>query len=107
MPGIAELFSQAWKLHQSGHHFQAEELFRQVVAMDSRHADGWCFLGVVCQAQGKLADAETSYRQAIQNWPGHHVASNGLGIMLAQSGRLDESAAIFQRLIHAQPNDAD
>jgi tetratricopeptide (TPR) repeat protein len=107
MPGIAEIFSQAWKLHQGGNHAQAEELFRQVVQLDSSHADGWCFLGVVCQAQGKLADAEVSYRQAIQNWPGHHLAQNGLGIMLAQSGKLDEAAAIFQRLLHAQPNDAD
>src|SRR5271155_5188478 len=107
MTSVAELFSLAWKHHQAGSFAQAEQVFRQIVQADPRHADAWCFLGVVCQAQGKLAEAEVNYRQAVTLWPGHHVAQNGLAIILAQSGMLDQAAAAFHELALAQPQDAD
>jgi tetratricopeptide (TPR) repeat protein len=107
MTSIAELFSLAWQHHQAGSFGQAEQVFRQIVQADPRHADAWCFLGVVCQAQGKLAEAEVNYRQAVKLWPGHHVAQNGLGIILAQTGRLDQAAAAFHQLTITHPQDAD
>jgi protein O-GlcNAc transferase len=105
VPTVAEVFSQAWKFHQAGSFSQAEELYREVLRAEPRHADSWCFLGAACQAQGKVADAELYYRQAAELLPDHPSASNCLGILLAQSGKLEEAARVFQEIVSRRPTD--
>ena len=39
-----ETFAQAWRCHQAGDMMRAEQLYRQLVQSDPRHADAWCFL---------------------------------------------------------------
>jgi tetratricopeptide (TPR) repeat protein len=106
MSTLAQVFGQAWKLHQAGNLSQAEQLYRQVVQADPQHADAWCFLGAVSQAQGKIADAESQLRRAVQLLPNHPSAPNLLGIILAQQGKHEEAARCFQDLLRYQPADA-
>src|SRR5437016_1514162 len=96
MPTVAELFSLAWKHHQAGNVTQAEQLYRQVLQTDPRHADAWCFLGAACQGQGRGAEAETHFRRAVQLVPDYAGAHNWLGMLLAQQNRFPEAVASFQ-----------
>jgi tetratricopeptide (TPR) repeat protein len=107
MTGIAEMLARAWKHQQAGGFSQAEQIYRQILHEDPTQADAWCFLGTVCQAQGRLAEAGTHYRRATELWPGHRIAHNGLAIILAETGKLDEAAAAFLQLLQWTPTDAD
>ena len=71
MASVAEVFGQAWQYHQAGSFPQAEQLYRQVLQVQPANADAWCFLAAVCQAQGRLAEAVSDFRQALQVLPSH------------------------------------
>jgi protein O-GlcNAc transferase len=103
---VADVFAQAWNLHQAGSYSQAEQLYREALRADPSHADSWCFLGAACQAQGKIVDAEMYFRRAAQLLPSHPSALNCLGVVLAQQGRHQEAGSIFQQLALRQPQDA-
>jgi superkiller protein 3 len=107
MTTAADLFARAWQYHQANDHAQAERLYRELLQSNPAHADGWCFLGAVCQAQGNTGEAERCYRRALALVPGFASAHNCLGILLAEQGRPDEAAASFEQLLRLQPDDAD
>jgi tetratricopeptide (TPR) repeat protein len=107
MTTAAEMFALAWQHHQAGGFPQAEQLYRQVLQANPRHADAWCFLGAVCQAQGKFAEAEVNYRRAIQLAPMYGSAHNCLGALLAQQNRLAEAATSFQQALRHEPDNAE
>ncbi|HYV39809.1 MAG TPA: tetratricopeptide repeat protein [Gemmataceae bacterium] len=107
MATAAELFDLAWKHHQAGDLAEAERLYREIIQADASHADAWCFLGAVCQAQGQKAEAEANYRQAIQLAPAFASALNSLGILLAEQGKLEEAAYNFLQVLQHHPTDTD
>ena len=63
--------------------------------------------GAVCQAQEKLADAEVSYRRAIQIAPAYGSAHNCLGALLARQNRLAEAGASFREALRFEPDNAE
>src|SRR5437879_4519681 len=103
MATVDDVFAEAWKHHQAGSYSQAENLYRQILNADPRHADSWCFLGAVFQAQGKVLDAEMYFRRAAQIMPDHPSAANCLGVVLAQQGKIDEAGRVFEELARRQP----
>jgi tetratricopeptide (TPR) repeat protein len=107
MSTATDLFSLAWKYHQAGNLAHAEQLYRQLLGADPSHADGWCFLGAACLAQGKSTDAETYFRRALQIVPDYVSAHTYLGMLLAQQGRFDEAVESFHQGIRAQPQNAE
>jgi len=107
MATIAEIFTVAWNHQQAGAFAQAEKLYRQIVQADPTHADAWCFLGVACQAQGKLREAEAHFRRAVQLLPAHPSAGNYLGAVLVQQGKPAEAIASFQEALRFEPDNAE
>lgn len=55
--------------------------------------------GRLLQEAGRLAEAETSYREAVALDPGHARAYNNLGCVLHMQGRLDEALAAYRRAL--------
>jgi tetratricopeptide (TPR) repeat protein len=55
-------------------------------------------------AQGKYADAEEMFRQALINNPQDMVATVGLGMALAKQFKLDGADDMFDRVLAADPN---
>lgn len=65
--------------------------------------------GLALHRQGRLAEAEALYRQALDALPGAPEALNLLGALLAQQGgaRLDEGIGCLQQAVAAAPGRGD
>lgn len=65
-------------------------------------------LGLIDETEGKLADAEKSYRRTIELAPAHTVALNNLAMVVAtRDGDLDEARAFAQRAVDLAPGVAN
>ncbi len=96
-----------WQYFQSGHLAEAEQAYRQVVALDPGHADAWCMLGIVCRNRGNLDEAARAYRQALRARPGFVEALNNLGNVLVSQNHLDEAVATFRQVLQLRPDYAE
>ncbi len=76
----------------------SETLFRHVLTTlgsDAYRYDILTRLGRTLLTQDRLAEAETSFREAVQVQPAAREARGRLGLVLFQEGRTDEAAAIL------------
>jgi tetratricopeptide (TPR) repeat protein len=60
--------------------------------------------GNAFRGQGRLAEAEAAYREAIGLDPGFAQAYNNLGSLLGRQGRLDEAVAEISRALELSPD---
>lgn len=56
------------------------------------------------QKDGRGRDAESLYRQLISRNAQHHRALCALGLLLCESGRLDDACRYFERAVAVEPN---
>jgi len=61
-------------------------------------------LGLVLETQGKLAEAEAEYRQALASDPQDRMAQTNLGGVLVKTGRLDEAGRILEAAAAEHPD---
>ena len=105
MPQIVQgLFSEALKHHQAGDLAEAERFYRQILAIDARHADSLHLLGVMARQDGRHEAAVALISQAIQIRDDVPSFYNNLGTALLACNRLDEAAAQFGRAITLNPD---
>ncbi len=64
-------------------------------------------LGLALADQGKLSEAMTQYRLALQSDQTHTPAHINLARLLASQGKIEESAAHFRQALQSQPDLAD
>ncbi len=101
---IQQAFDLALQHHQAGRLQDAEQLYRQILAQQPRHADALHFLGVIAAQAGRGDVAVDLIRQALAlkpNWPDAH---NNLGNVLKDKGRLDEAIAAYRQAIALKPH---
>jgi tetratricopeptide (TPR) repeat protein len=85
--------------HNYGQEFdQAAAKLEPYVAKNPRDIDGWLSLASARRNQGKTADAERAYQQALALEPDHVGAIRWLGIMKAQAGDCAGAAPHYARL---------
>ena len=84
-------------LNDAGRYPAAEEESRRLLECNARDAEAWVVLAVAQKEQGRYADAEASYRQALAVRPDYGVARHNLGALLGQLKRADESLAELER----------
>ncbi len=106
MPDIAELFNQAIRQQQSGNLPEAEQLFRQILALTPNLAAAQSNLGIALQLQGQLPAAAACFRQALQIDPNYINALFNLGKVLFSQGFVAEAGECFQQAVQRHPNDA-
>ncbi len=58
------------------------------------------------QSQGRLAEAESLYRQVLESHPNAVRALEGLGVLVFQQGRAGEAATLFGRAVATMPQSA-
>jgi protein O-GlcNAc transferase len=73
-PPVQNLFDQAMQHHRAGRVAEAEQLYRQILAIDPRHADSLHLLGVIAHQAGRLDIALDLIGQSIALKPNYAVA---------------------------------
>jgi predicted O-linked N-acetylglucosamine transferase (SPINDLY family) len=101
---IQQAFDLALKHQQAGRLQEAEQLYRQILAQEPKHADAMHFLGVIAHHVGRYDDAVELIRRAIALWPNYAQAYSNLGNALKDKGQLDEAIATYRQAIALNPN---
>jgi tetratricopeptide (TPR) repeat protein len=103
------LYNQVGRLHDfRGDYSIAELWYRKAIAEDPDESASYIFLGATQAQQGKLTDAEATFRRAVEcaGWrldEAHHK----LGMVLRGQGRLSEAAEQFRTAIELDPKYTD
>jgi tetratricopeptide (TPR) repeat protein len=85
------------------------ELARRLEGFTREHPDHaflWFARAWNARRTGDLADAETSYRRALELWPEDDRTLNNLGNVITLQGRADEALAIYERASNTNPFNA-
>ena len=107
MPSLslgAQLFADALEHQKAGRLAQAENLYKQVLAINPRHADTLHLLGVINYQTDRPEPAITLVRQAIAIDRKKAPYHNNLGRALEMLGRLDEAATAYRKAIELKPD---
>jgi superkiller protein 3 len=83
---------------------QAEEAFRQAVAVYPESAVAQSKLGVALARQGQLEEAISAFRQAVQLNPHYAAAYSNLGNVYREQGRVEEALRAYQQAVEADPD---
>ena len=107
MATIPEALAIAVQHHQAGRLRMAEQIYRQILAVEPSHADAWHLLGVVAHQARNYAMAVEYFQRAI-TLKGDAAAfhSNLAGAYLAQ-WRIPEAVACYRRALDLKPDDRD
>ncbi len=92
------------RLHRAGRLNEAEQVYRQILAIDAQHADSLHLLGMIAYQAGCHETAvELIYRAIAVNQAEAAYHSN-LGTVLQAQGKLQEAAASYQRAVILKPD---
>jgi len=100
----AALFAEALAHLQAGRLAQAEQLCRQILAVQPRNADGLHLLGLIARKAGQDETGVGLIRQAIGLNPGVAAFHFNLGHVLVDQHRPEEAAASYSQAIALKPD---
>jgi eukaryotic-like serine/threonine-protein kinase len=89
-----------WRPNESG---DALPFVTAALALSNGNPGVYAYVGNAQVKAGKLADAETSFRQAIRIKDGFAVATADLGLVLSELGKLSESHTMLTRAVELDP----
>jgi protein O-GlcNAc transferase len=101
---IHVLGRQAVALHQEGRRPEAEQLYRQILAISPRLFPALYLLGVLRLEQGDSAEAERLIEQALTLNPGDPAAWMHYGLALQGLSRFQEAAVAQERALALRPD---
>jgi tetratricopeptide (TPR) repeat protein len=93
--------------HQAGRLDEAEAIYRQILALDSDHADSLHLLGMIEHQRGRHEIAVSMIRAAIAINQTEAAYYSNLGTICQTQGQLDEAAACFERALILKPDWAE
>ncbi len=106
-PDLSSYNRLAWYQFVTGNADSAIQLMRSAISGVSEAPENtaWCLadLGRIQFKVGRLADAEASYKQALQEFPGYYPALAGLGQVEAAQGQDQAAIAHYQKAQAAVP----
>ena len=104
---IPAVLGEALRYHRAGRVTEAEWIYRQILAVDPRHADSLHLLGMIAYQGGRHdAAAEMIHRAIAINAEAACYHSN-LGNVLRAQDKLDEAKACYERALALDPNCAE
>ena len=101
---IGRMLGIALRQHQAGRFSEAEQIYRQILAIDANHADSLHLLGMIEFQVGNHAAAVRMISQAIAINKTQAAYHSNLGTVLQSQGRLDEAASCYEHALILQPN---
>ena len=104
MATIPEALAIALQHHQAGRLQAAEQIYRQILALQPNHADAWHLLGVINAQTGNHQLAVDYIYRALRLKPDWAEARNSLGNALKDQGKLEEAVACYRRALELKPD---
>lgn len=104
---LAEAFEMAIQLHQKDRLDEAENIYRQILALEPDHPDAHHFLGVLSHQKGRSDEAVAMIQRSLTLNPDHPDAHNNLGNVLKEMGRLEEAAQAYQSCLTLAPDNVN
>jgi predicted O-linked N-acetylglucosamine transferase (SPINDLY family) len=104
MATISEALAIAIEHHQAGRLQAAEQIYRQILAVDSTHADAWHLLGFIAHQVGKQEVAIESIGRAIALEANVAAFHNSLGEAYRVLRRIPEAVACYHRALELKPD---
>ena len=101
---IARMIGFALRQHQAGRFSEAEQIYRQILAVDADHADSLHLLGMIKYQAGNHAAAVQMIRRAIAIDKTQAAYYSNLGTVVQSQGGLDEAARCYERALALQPD---
>ncbi len=83
---------------------EAAECYRQAIAFDSDHAEGYLNLGFALHGQQHYEEAEKHLKHAIQLNSGMEDAYYLLGMIAQEQGKLDSAVENFNKALELKPD---
>jgi Flp pilus assembly protein TadD len=104
---VQQAFDLALHHHQAGRLIEAEALYRQILAVQPKHAAALHLLGLVAHQAGQNDVAVELIRHALVLEPNYPEALSSLGAALIAKGQPDEAIAAYSQAITLQANYPD
>jgi predicted O-linked N-acetylglucosamine transferase (SPINDLY family) len=104
---ISETFSIAVEHHRAGRLQAAEQLYRQILAVEPKHADTWHLLGVIAHQVGKHEVAVECIQHAIGLKGTDAGFHSNLGEAYRALRKAPEAIACYQRALELLPESAE
>jgi tetratricopeptide (TPR) repeat protein len=104
---VDAVLAQAIHAHQSGARARAEQLYREVLRRDPRHAQALYLLGAVCFEQGASDQAQALLEQAAAQRPQDGAIRSLLGVVYATRGESARALPHLRAAVAAAPGAAD
>src|SRR5262249_32215058 len=106
-PHLQTLFQEAVGYHQTGNLTKTEQLYRQVLAHDQKHADSLHLIGVIAYQLGHYDIASEWIGKAIHSADNVSVYYYNLGNIFKDQNRFDKAAEAYKRAITLEPTFID
>ena len=107
-PEVQDMFADAIRHHQAGRLIEAAQRYRRILAVDPRHyPEVHGNLGLALLQQGKLDEAATSYRKALEFRPTDIEGLLNLGNILGDLGKPDEAIGCYRKALVFRPDFAE
>src|SRR5438477_3284145 len=93
--------------HRAGRFAEAEQIYRQIIAVEPRNGDAWHYLGVLAHQLGQYPQAEQIYRHLLEihpSWPAPYIQ---LAETLLRWGRANDAIATCNTGVAACPTSAE
>lgn len=101
---IQVLYDEAVAHHRAGRTDVAEQLYRQVLARNPRHADSLHLLGVIALGAGRFEQAAQWISKAVSVNPATAAFQSNLGTALQNLGRWKEAVACHRKAVDLMPD---
>src|SRR5215472_9095216 len=102
--GLAQMFQSALQNHRQRRMAEAEDLYRQVLAVDPNHVDALHMLGVLAYQSGKAEAAVDLIGRAIAINGANASFHKNMGEALRYLGRLDEAVGHLRKATELDPD---
>lgn len=88
---------------QVGYWKDNEALYRRALAVNSVNSEAWFNIALHYHRERRFGEAERCYRSGLRLRPDDANANYNYGVLLFETGRLDESVAHLQKACRLQP----
>ena len=104
---VQQAFDLGIQHHQAGRLAEAEQMYRQILAVEPRHSDALHLLGVIALQVGRYEDAVGLIQRSIGLNPAVSAYYSNLGEAYRLGGHLEEAIGAYHTALQLEPDCAD